>query len=156
MIVRFGLPVVGIWPCPGREETIENTTVYVGQPTDQCYRMEPQRRWIGLWRDEFEGSRFCPAPETQCSNETSGDIIWLDVERVTRKQPDGALYAVELLGRRTAVRGHHGHLGGSDHELIVDRFISIKKVGPPLTKAQSEAELQRCLSGKRRCSSWDK
>lgn len=155
MIVRLGLPTLGILPCPDREEAVDNVTVHVGQPTDQCFRMEPQRRWTGLWRDQFEGSRFCPSPATICSSETSGDIIWLHTDRVTRKEPDGALYAVELLGRRTTVKGHHGHMGGSDHELIVDRFISLKRIGPPLTEAESEAELKRCLSGQRRCSSWD-
>jgi hypothetical protein len=117
--------------------------------------MQPQQRWRGLWRNDFEGSRFCPGPATQCQMDTPGDIIWLDAERATRNEPDGALYAVELLGRRTAVKGEYGHMGGSDHDLIVDRFISMKKVRRPLTEAEGQAMLNHCRAGAR-CSSWQK
>jgi hypothetical protein len=152
-IARLSLERFGIWPCPPREKVEFGAKVFVGRPTDECFRMQPQQRWRGLWRNEFEGSRFCPAPAKQCEFDTPGDIIWLDAERVRKTEPDGALYAVDLLGRRTSVEGHYGHMGGSDHELIVDRFISIAKLGPPLTRAQIEAELQQCRKGKR-CSSW--
>jgi len=72
--------------------------------------------------------------------------------------PDGALYAVEFVGRRTAVPGHYGHMGASDYELIVDRFISLNQIAPPLpreTEAQIEAEVQRCRR-KKQCSSWNR
>jgi len=155
MIVRLGLPTIGIWPCPERKEIELGSPVYIGQPTDQCYKMQPQQRWQGLWRNEFEGSRFCPGPARQCQMDTPGDIIWLDTERVTRMEPDGALYAVDLIGRRTAVKAQHGHLGGSDHDLIVDRFISMKRVGRPLSKAETQDILKHCEAGAR-CSAWQK
>jgi hypothetical protein len=129
MITRLGLPNLGIFPCPGREETIGKSKVYVGPPIDQCYKMKPEQRWTGLWRNEFEGSRFCPAPARTCGFTTPGEVVWLDPSRVTKTTPDGALYSVRLLGRRTAVKGRYGHMGGSDQELIVDRFMSMKKVG---------------------------
>jgi hypothetical protein len=120
---------------------------------EECIKWTPPQRWRGLWRDEFEGSRFCPAPATECGLDTPGDVIWLDVQRVMKRgrEPSGALYAVQLVGRRTAAKGHYGHMGGFDHELMVDRFVSIKKVGPPLTAQQQKAALQNCMSGKRRC-----
>jgi hypothetical protein len=154
--VATGLRDLGlVWPCTVKEGDSKFGAVYGSIPLDQCYKMEPLRRWTGLWRDEFEGSRFCPAPATECRIDSPGDIIWLDADRVTRKEPDGALYAIDMLGRRTAVRGSYGHMGGSDHELIVDRFISIKRVGNPLTDAENEAALKQCESGTR-CTTLDK
>jgi hypothetical protein len=123
--------------------------------TEQCFRMEPPRRWMGLWRNEFEGSRFCPAPASRCDFGAPGDDIWLDTRRATKREPDGALYAVELIGRRTAFRGHHGHMGGSNLELIVDRFISIKEVGPPQTVSEQRAAFKRCMQDKQ-CRSWNR
>jgi hypothetical protein len=133
-------------------------TVYGSISLDKCYKMDPQQHWRGLWRDQFEGSRFCPEPAANCQYNTPGDVIWLDAERVSRKEPDGALYAVEFIGRRTAVKGHYGHMGGSDYELIVDRFISLDQIAPSLpreTEAQIEAEMQRCRRMKQ-CSSWNR
>jgi hypothetical protein len=46
------------------------------------------------------------------------------------KSPDQTLYAVEFIGRRTAVKGRYGHMGVFDHELIVDRMISMRQVEP--------------------------
>jgi hypothetical protein len=42
------------------------------------------------------------------------------------------MYDVEFIGRLTAKRGHYGHMGASDHELIIDRVISIR----PLSAAE--------------------
>jgi hypothetical protein len=138
------------WPCQVKEKTPDGV-VYGSKPTDQCFKMQPERIWRGMWRNQFEGSRFCPAPTTQCQLDTPGDIIWLQSEQATKMEPDGTLYSVDLLGRRTAVKGQY--MGGSDHVLIVDRFISMKEVGPPLTQAESAAALKRCDAGAR-CSAW--
>ena len=42
----------------------------------------------------------------------------------------GALYAVDFIGRRTLKRGGYGHFGVFDHEIVVDRIISIEPVTP--------------------------
>ena len=88
-------------------------------PTEQCVKLLPARRYRGLWLDQFEGSRFCPEPARECTATSPGDKIWLTV-----KEPGGGagtVYAVEILARRTMYKGAYGHLGVSDHELIVDR-----------------------------------
>lgn len=62
-------------------------------------------------------------------------------------QGRGGLYAVEFEGRLTAYRGTYGHFGMYDHEVIVDRLISIRQVEPPppeLTEAELEEEWKRC------------
>jgi hypothetical protein len=101
---------------------------------DQCFEMNPARNWRGLWRNDFEGSRFCAEPATQCEYETPGEKIWLSYSDSLRQQAtepregDGGRYEIELEGRRTVERGHHGHFGASDHEVVVDRIISIRPV----------------------------
>ena len=102
---------------------------------DECFEMMPPQRWSGLWRDAFEGSRFCPAPATRCSADSPGDAIWLgfaDEQNAPKRTAwNNGLYAIEFIGRRTARKGSYGHVGMSDHEIIVDRLISIKQVEPP-------------------------
>lgn len=159
MAVAIGLDTVGlVSPCMKNEKTPAGET-YGEVPVDECFRMDPPRRWKGLWRDEFEGSRFCPAPATRCDFNMPGDLIWLNPERVSRKEPDGGLYAVEFIGRRTAVKGRfYGHLGGSDYELIVDRFISMKQVEAPPpqpTKAQMIKDWKACEAEGTCRPNWD-
>ena len=99
--------------------------------TDKCFQMEPSRRWAGVWRNDFEGQRFCPAPATECSIESPGDEIWLRYSKGLRRagveprEGVGGLYTIEFIGRRTLIEGAHGHHGAYDHEIIVDRLTSI-------------------------------
>jgi hypothetical protein len=44
---------------------------------DKCFKMEPPRRWSGLWENGFESSRFCPAPAADCTGRSAGEYIWL-------------------------------------------------------------------------------
>ena len=112
-----------------------------------CFEMTPRQRWSGLWRDEFEGSRFCPAPASKCLHHTPGDKIWLSFkDEQSLKRSQGGLYTVEFEGRRTLRRGHHGHLGMSNHEMIVDRLISIKEIEAPYRPTRKDYE-----SMKRQC-----
>jgi hypothetical protein len=117
-----------------RDETFKPLT----STYEICYKLTEPQRWQGLWRDDFEGSRFCPAPASRCPYHTPRDKIWLeysfgvtDTEPRERKVPPGGLYEVNLIGRRTAVKGNYGHMGGSDHALIVDRMISIRQIEAP-------------------------
>lgn len=100
--------------------------VLAHEPTDQCYRMQNPRRWQGLWRADFEGSQFCPAPATVCTFDSTDERIWLS--GFDKVETDGKLYRVEFIGRRTLHPGQHGHMGASAHEIIVDRPISIREV----------------------------
>jgi hypothetical protein len=114
------------YPCTIRKE--ENGTIYIeGLPRDECVHMTPRQRYRGVWVNEFEGSHFYidqrhpPAsPEAPCA--------WLDVERVEFERPafNGGSYLLEIEGRRTVHPGLYGHLGSCEHELIVDRVISMK------------------------------
>ncbi len=112
-------------------------------PTDECVQMTEPQIWTGIWRDEFEGSQFCAAPATRCAFDSQAERVWLaqrDKSFKGGQRPyDGSLYAVEFLGRRTKYPGSYGHLGVSQHEIIVDRMLSIRKLDPD-PPAQTEAE----------------
>lgn len=122
---------------PGITEKCLDMVRYGGvnaMPTraDQCFEMTPMKRWKGLWRNEFEGSRFCASPAKSCSFETPGERVWLsDPDNIVgTKISEEGLYEIEFLGRRTIKRGAHGHLGGSDHEVVVNKIVSISRVDP--------------------------
>ena len=106
-------------------------------PVEQCFEMAPARRWRGLWRNDFEGSRFCPEPMKECGYDTPGDDIWLSYSEGLQPPPSwpelgsGGMYEVEFVGRLTARRGHYAHFGSSDHELVVDQVISIRPLLAP-------------------------
>ncbi|WP_404334333.1 hypothetical protein AB2M62_12980 [Sphingomonas sp. MMS12-HWE2-04] len=98
---------------------------------DQCFKMTPSQHWHGLWRDDFEGRRFCPAPARQCSIETPGPKIWprfKDEKRPIGNQATGKLYAVEFIGRRTQSPGAHGHMAQSEHAILIDQLLAISPV----------------------------
>lgn len=127
-------------------------------PPDQCYKMDAPRHWSGLWRDEFEGSRFCPGPATECSFDSPGEKIWFEYSfgmtqsrPAERKVPPGGLYLVDFVGRRSTYRGQYGHMGGSDRFITVNRMISIKEIEPPPpppTPAEELAGWKQCLADK--------
>lgn len=96
--------------------------------TDACFEMEPARRWRGLWRYNFESSRFCPAPAQRCAHFDPGEFVWLTEHARHPRLKLGGLYVVEFVGRRTRQRGVYGHLGLAQREIIVDRFESIRQV----------------------------
>lgn len=94
-----------------------------GVATQDCFRMTDTVRWRGLWRNEFEGSRFyCEHPELLCP--IPGFRIWLTNN--SHVEPDGRLYRVEFIGRQTLYPGPFGHLAITDgHEVVVDRMTSM-------------------------------
>jgi hypothetical protein len=100
-----------------------------------CFRMTPPRRWNGLWRDDFEGQRFCSAPARQCSDAVRGDQIWISFKpgtSPTQGSATGRTFLISFVGRRTLLPGHHGHMGMSAHEIVVDKLllISPRSAGP--------------------------
>jgi hypothetical protein len=101
-------------------------------PNEDCSQRLPPRRWHGLWRNDFEGSLFCPAPAQECTNggRPLSERIWLELEPRPAIVRDGALYAVEFIGRRTA-RGSPYAGSGYPQDIIVDRMISMKELQPP-------------------------
>jgi hypothetical protein len=99
-------------------------------PNEDCSQRLPPRRWQGLWRNDFEGSLFCPAPARKCTNRGRplSERIWLELEPRPAAARDGALYAVQFIGRRTA-RGSPYAASGYPQDIIVDRMISMKQFG---------------------------
>ena len=99
---------------------------------ERCFKMTPARQWRGLWRNEFEESQFCPEPARDCGFDTPGDFVWLSFSEPLDQQMGErgeGLYEVEFIGRQTAARGQHGHLGSADHHMVVDRLVSIRPSG---------------------------
>lgn len=160
LIARTGEGLPGR-PFPCAREVTDGEVEYIESiPTDRCVRMLPAQRWRGLWRNEFEGSRLCPAPAHECSFHTSGDRVWLGFAKKPlddKTETYGGLYEVEFIGRRTMYKGPYGHMGVSDHEVIADHLISMRLVEPPPpppTQAEMEAEWKRCEAAGN-CISWD-
>lgn len=104
----------------------------IPEQVDQCYGMTSARRWRGFWRYGLEDSKFCVGETPDCLSDTSGASIWLDEDGVQRARPNERfathIYAIEFVGRRTLQAGKFGHIGTSDHEMVVDKLISLSKV----------------------------
>lgn len=119
------------------------TGVIGSLPIDQCYKMEPARRYRGIWIDAFEDQQFIPegtkAPEWPRSNPKTSEwrkeadraiagTIWLDVEpaKLGHKWKQGGRRTfIEFVGRKTKFRGNYGHMGMFGQEIIVDHVISL-------------------------------
>lgn len=160
-IARTGTGLPGRpFPC-ARQESDEGFEIIRSVPTDQCVKMLPAQQYQGFWRNEFEGSRLCLAPASECSFYSEGEKIWLTfAEGAAAYEPAdfGGLYEIEIMGRRTSYKGPYGHLAGSDHELIVDRVISIREIEPPPpppTPAEQEAWWKACEAAGRCMSHGD-
>lgn len=135
---RFGGDLVRERPCLYHVEA----DVVSSLPLDQCYKMDPPRRFRGIWIDEFEGQQFIPEGTTppewprgdpkspgwrkQADLAIAGSI-WLDVSRTDvrrQRQRRGGRVFVEFIGRKTMYPGNYGHMGMFGQEIIVDRLIS--------------------------------
>lgn len=116
-----------------------------------CTKRLPAMRWRGLWRRDFEGSLFCPAPAQECTNQQTptSKRVWLQLNPEPSSLKDvapGGLYAIEFIGRRSS-KGSFEQAYGYEQDMIVDRLISIRQVEapPPLpTKAEVEAWGKAC------------
>jgi hypothetical protein len=131
-----------LWGYPLRIPCVKRRTengfeVYASIPADQCLKFTKPQRMHGLWRNDFEGSQFCPAHSRECSPSASGsrEQTWFD-QRFSlppqyKRQPPGGLYEVEFIGRRSQYSGMYGHFGMFNQEVIADRLISLKEIQPP-------------------------
>jgi len=141
-------------PCVQQKKE-QGTEIITGLPTDQCVKMTSPQRFRGLWHNEFEGQRFCPAPANECSFITPGEVISLDFSsKEMRFDPrlSGELYEIDFIGRRNVYPGYFGHGGGATGEVIVDRIISVKKLKapPPPTREQVRAYLNERDRGRKK------
>ncbi|MCB2077103.1 MAG: hypothetical protein KDE55_05315 [Novosphingobium sp.] len=111
---------------------------------ENCFEMDVPREWSGLWRNDFEGSLFCPVPETRCRFDEDYDsknaTIWLQVPRAGEWREKmmslkyGGLYEITFRGRRTLNRGNFPGGGVFDHEMVIDEIMRLEEVEPPLAK----------------------
>jgi hypothetical protein len=129
---------------------------------DQCVRFTKPQRIRGLWRDEFEGSDFCKSPARTCAFRSPETSTWLSFAdpKLERRQPTGALYVIDFIGRRSlyAGIGMYGHMGMSANEVIVDRMISIKQLEappPPPSKAEIIKHWKECEAAKSCIPNWE-
>lgn len=142
-------------PLPCSYDMVELGTHGIASlPTDQCFKMTKPQRMRGLWRNDFEGQAFCATPARQCpagKKPNEPGIAWIDFASPlpgSADTPPGGLYAIDFVGRATAYPGMYGEYGFYNQEIIVDRLISIRMIGPPpsgqMTKEHVEAYLKDC------------
>ncbi|HEX8643782.1 MAG TPA: hypothetical protein VF702_07695 [Allosphingosinicella sp.] len=94
-------------------------------PTDRCVRMLPRQRFRGIWFNRFEVSLFWP---DRISIPGPEPAYWLTFERTRLSRLAGErYYLIEFEGRRTMFPGTYGY-GPYEHEVIVDRLISVHAV----------------------------
>lgn len=142
----------GPMPC-AYEKTEMGTRVIAPVRVDQCFKMTGPQRWKGLWRDDFESSQFCAAPDTRCETTDRARFVWLDLAvdlPGAKDTPPGGLYAIDFIGRKTAYPGLYD--GTASQEIVVDRLISIRMVKPPppgqMTKEHIKGYLEDCAGAK--------
>lgn len=123
-------------PCLRTVQT-EHGTFASNPPTDRCFRMSPPQRMKGVWIDDFESSRFFVGANDASEAEVGLGGIWLDlgthrIPGLSREATVAGLRAfeIEFVGRQTLVAGKYGHMGTSDHEVVVDRLISVRPIDP--------------------------
>jgi hypothetical protein len=98
---------------------------------DRCFKMEPSKRWSGLYVTGFEWSRFCPAPAQDCSDKSPGQYITLDHSSPVdlpayAGEESPPLYKIEFVGRKTVFPIDGPSL--PIYEIVVDRMIAMKKL----------------------------
>ena len=150
------LNLFGVYSCASRRN-IDGVSIIEGLPLDQCYKMQPARRFRGIWLDEFEGSTFFEgfsdisrvrSEIRRRMNKPAAYGEWLGWNE-NRKNPvlsssggNARLVAIDFVGRKTAYPGRYGHMGMSNSEIIVDRVISAQPIYQANT-SYIEDELKR-------------
>lgn len=134
LLVRLGplQELIG-FPCArwnGRE--------YVPTEITDCVYFEKPRLFRGVWIYQFEGSDFIEDAVHSAAPE-SREGVWLATgDHKVRLGPTGfredlgrypvQKFRVQFIGRKTSYSGRYGHLGGSKHLIVVDRFKQIKLI----------------------------
>jgi hypothetical protein len=125
-----------MWPCATEKRETANVAALSELPTAQCFKMEPERRWAGIWQvSEHEG--FCPNVGTnQLSHlpkcDGGLDVRYPEIRKILGEGPsvqlDSGLYAIEFLGRRTKYEGAYGGLPVFSRLYVVDKVLALRKV----------------------------
>lgn len=140
--VALGLPgTILRWPC-----TRKVAGVLESLPPDECYRMTTPRRFKGIWVDEFEGSRFVENAQSLNGVSWYDPATWLDpVRDPALENEDGRLrvHEVEFMGQKTIVPGSYGHMGGSEHMVVMNRLIAAREIDASPWQKQLDAFRER-------------
>lgn len=111
--------------------------------TDKCFVMTDPKRWRGIAHFEFEQSRFCADAVDRCPQEGTAPMIWLRFSPSAEANvkiplrpgyPDFGTFRIEFIGRRTISPGGFGHMGAYEHEMIVDRIISVEPMAKDVAR----------------------
>ncbi len=120
-------------------------------PDRKCYRFQPERRFTGIFVDEFEGQQFIEGIGLKPPYDGRGGHIWLQFDEhskglnlIRRGEGSTKIWLIEFDGRRNRDPGYFGHLGASNGLILVDQVRSAKLlhevggyVGPDLlTRAE--------------------
>lgn len=136
---RTSIPVAVVLgePCTSRRDGIIH---YDHSPN--CVRFDPPREYDGIWLYEFEGSTFLEhAKVVPKKRPPWHSAPWLDYDPVKidpkpeyNRDDSGQgcfpihAFAIRFIGRRDPNGG--GHLGSWNSNIIVDRVLSAKPLGP--------------------------
>jgi len=103
-------------------------------PPRDCVPLSAQQEMSGTWAAGMEDSTFVSEnPDV----DTRGERVWLEMELSDALRsgvmaegtgPVG-MFEIHFVGRRSRQRGHYGHLGMSPHVVVVDRIISVRRIG---------------------------
>jgi len=125
-IARLWLQNIGIEPCR-REPLIE-----------QCYKLEPARRWRGTWTlgPGEEDAPFCPGANTSCraDKQPKYGLAWKPGLRRQVQAEWGKTYVLDFIGRRTANASIGFGWGRTQYLIVVDRVISTRQLPGRSTK----------------------
>lgn len=103
-------------------------------PDRDCYVFGQSERMHGIVHLFFKrAGNFYPG-RTVSPSLTTPSQYWISLEEsvVTADMVAGCDHCdlhVEFIGRQTRVAGRYGHLGGSQHMVVIDRMLAARPVG---------------------------
>jgi hypothetical protein len=108
-----------------------------------CLKFEQQRRFKGIWLDQFEGSRFLEGDETLPTVSLSDrKFVWLTENEeleAAASQVSKDLSCIQATPYRIEFNGRNrdggpmgaGHASMADADVWVDELISLRQIGEP-------------------------
>ena len=138
--VRTSIPIALIYGQPCATYT-EHGIAY--DPSSNCYRFDPPKKFTGIWLYEFEGSKFLVnATRVPSKRPATQTAAWLGYDparidpKVDHNKYDVAnecypVYAFEIsfIGRRNPYDSGHG--GMRESVIWPDRILSAKRLPSP-------------------------
>lgn len=134
--------------------SIDEGDVIHHRPYRECVELLPPEVIRGTWFVGLEESSFLPEGQslpavrvvsdhaTPLEMATWLDVGWPEQDEILGNVPEPAgegdsnRYTVEFLGRRARHAGHYGHMGLSQHLIVMDRMLSIAPAGRVRTRIE--------------------